>query len=82
MKTEDKYKLVNQGYSLELFLPEEFKEAIKKKMLELSKTGKNKERWEAISKGYEMALLERTQKRQQELAKAKKGRGKSKERNR
>ncbi len=82
MKAQEKYKLVNQGYSLALFMPVEFQKAINSKIIELSAKSSNKERWQALAKGFEMGLLEKTKTRLSELEKAKKSRGKSQGRTR
>ncbi len=77
METQEKEKLVNQGYSLALFLPDEFIRAINTKTIELSEKSPNKERWQALAKGFELGLSERTQNRLNELQKVKKSRGRS-----
>ncbi len=77
METQEKYKLVNQGYSLALFMPDEFKGAVNTKIAELSEKSPNNQRWQALAKGFEMGLQERKQERLNELAKTKKSRGRS-----
>ena len=82
MKTEEKIKLVNQGYMMGIALPLEFKNAIQAKMNELKTNSKDQERWTALSHGLEIALKERVIQRQQELTKARKGQTKEKGRER
>ncbi len=82
METQEKNKLVNKGYGLAIYLPDEFKSAVKTKLSELSEKSHEKERWQEISKGFEMGLLERTQNRLNELDKVKKTRGRTQDRTR
>lgn len=82
MDTQEKMKSVNKGYGLALYMPEEFKKAFKIKLDELSKTSSDKERWQAISKGFDIGIAERTQDRIQKLEHAKKSRGRTQGRTR
>ena len=77
MEPQEKSKNTIKGYGLALFIPDEFKNAIKTKLTELSEKSPDKERWEAMAKGFEMGLSERTQDRLKEIEKVKQPRGRS-----
>lgn len=83
MEEQEILLLINEGFGLEKHLPEEFKKAIKTKLIQLSKEGKEPERWQAIMKGFELSERKRTKERKQDLEKTKsKSRGKSQGRSR
>lgn len=77
MEAQEKLKLVTKGFGLAMNLPEEFKNAIRTKINELSDKSSKKEYWKAISQGFELGIQEKTQNRLNELEKVKKPRGRS-----
>ncbi len=70
-------RLVNQGYTLGLSVPLEFKNAITSKISQLAKESEPNGRWEAIELGFDATLKDREKIRKIEIAKVKKSRGMS-----
>jgi hypothetical protein len=65
-------RLVNQGYTLGLSVPMEFKDAMNTKIAQLAKETEPNGRWEAIELGFGAALNDRQKIRKIEIAKVKK----------
>ena len=70
-------RLVNQGYTLGLSIPLEFKDAVTNKISQLAKESEPNGRWEAIELGFGAAMKDRQKIRKLEIAKVKKSRGMS-----